>query len=168
MMTPELDSIEKFADFHDTYLARNIQLADSKAGVIATAAAGTIGLLLSQNQFLAALRSAAFSPDWWLSRTTTLALCITGVLAFCVIAPRRAMSKEHPVDFDQVGRFASAHEFMAELQRQGPDGLAECRVAMCYQTAKVCSQKHRLLRRALFFAALAALLTAVGFVRFAP
>ena len=162
----DLEYLARFANFHDQYLSHNIQLADSKAGVIATAAAGTMGLLLSQNQFLAALRAAAFSADWWLSRATSVALCMAGLLAFFVIAPRSAKSKDHPIDFEQVAEFPDAGAFMADLQRRGPDGITECRIAMCYQTSKVCTQKYAFLRRALRFAALAALLTAIGFIRF--
>jgi hypothetical protein len=165
-MNQQFDSLKQFADFHDGYLARNIQLADSKAGVLATAAAGTMGLLLSQDQFRAALRGAALSTDWWLSRATVAALCIAFLLSFFVIAPRSAKSKNHPVDFEQVAEFADAGAFMAELQRRGPDGITECRLAMCYQTAKVCALKHAFLRRALSFAAIGALLTAIGFIRF--
>jgi len=162
----DLEYLERFATFHDQYLCHNIQLADSKAGVIATAAAGTMGVLLSQNQFLAALQAVAFSADWWLSRATTAALCMAGLLAFFVIAPRSAKAKDHPVDFEQVAEFPDARAFMADLRRRGPYGVTECRIAMCYQTSKVCTRKYAFLRRALRFAALAALLTAIGFVRF--
>lgn len=165
-MNQRLDYLANFADFHDEYLARNIQLADSKAGVIATAVAGTMGLLLSQEQFRRALREAAFSADWWLSRTTVGALGLAFLLAFFVIAPRTAKSKDHPVDFEQVAEFPDAHAFLADLQRRGADGITECRIANCFDIARVCVQKYTFLRRALFFAALGALLTVLGFIRF--
>jgi hypothetical protein len=165
-MNQRLDYLTHFADFHDEYLARNIQLADSKAGVVATAVAGTIGLLLSQAQFRAALREAAFSADWWLSRATVGALCLAFFLAFFVIAPRSAKSKGQPVDFEQVAEFPDARAFLADLQRRGPDGVTECRIANCFDIAKVCVQKYAFLRRALSFAGLGAILTAIGFIRF--
>jgi hypothetical protein len=165
-MNQRLDYLTHFADFHEQYLARNIQLADSKAGVIATAVAGTIGLLLSQAQFRTALRAAAFSADWWLSGATVAALGFAFLLAFFVIAPRSAKSKDHPVDFEQVAEFPDARAFLADLQLRGADGVTECRIANCFDIARVCVQKYAFLRRALSFAAIGVMLTAIGFIRF--
>jgi hypothetical protein len=158
--------LNEFADFHEDYLTHNIMLADSKAGVLATATAGLVGFLLSQSQFRAALAAQSFTIDWWLSRATVTTLGLAFILAFIVIAPRIDRSARNPANFAQVAKLPSAKQFLADLDERGPDGIAEWRITNCFETAKVCALKYTYLRRAMFLAALGALLTAIGFVRF--
>lgn len=158
--------LEQFADSHDDYLAHNIQLADNKAGVLATATAGLVGFLLTQTQFRSALGRSAFTVDWWLSRGTVVTLGMTFILAFIVIAPRIDKSAGNPVNFAEVAKLPDAAAFIADLERRGPDGVAESRIVNCYDTARVCALKYAYLRGAMYLAAFGALLTAIGFMRF--
>jgi hypothetical protein len=167
MVQEQQSYLIQFANFHDDYLTRNIALADNKAGVLATAMAGLLGFLLSQAQFRLALAQPAFTVDWGLSRATVIALALTFILAFIVIAPRIDKSAGNPVNFGEVAKLPCATAFIADLRRRGPDGIAESRIVNCYDTSRVCALKYAFLRKAMFFAALAAVLTAVGFLKFA-
>jgi hypothetical protein len=166
MVQEEQSYLVQFANFHDDYVTRNIVLADNKAGVLATATAGLLGFLLNQAQFRSAVAQAAFTVDGGLSRAAVITLALTFILAFMVIAPRIDKSADSPVNFAEVAKLPSGMAFMADLQRRGPDGITKSRILNCYDTSRVCALKYAFLRKAMFAAALAALLTAIGFLKF--
>ena len=143
----------EFATFHEGYVSRYIQLADAKAGTALVITAGTLGYLLGQDAFVAAL---AFRSNSWLALLAYLGglpLAVSSALFFHVIAPRGSKPGKGLVYFDDVAR-RSAGEFVDAVRSAGAEDLARERLEHAHAIAGVCRRKYIWLRRAMFSAGL--------------
>lgn len=138
----------EFATFHEAYLSRYIQLADAKAGTALVFTGGTLGYLLGQDPFLAALRLQSTCPMSILAVLSGLLLSGSAVLSFVVIAPRGSKPGTGLVYWEDVARL-TATEFIEAVHGTGPDGLARERLSHTHTIAGICERKYRWLRRAL-------------------
>ena len=143
----------EFATFHEAYVSRYIQLADAKAGTALVITAGTLGYLLGQDAFVAAL---AFHSNGWLAVLAYLGglpLAASSALFFYVIAPRGSKPGKSLVYFDDVAR-RSAADFVDAIRSVSAEDLARERLKHAHAIAHVCRRKYIWLRRAMFSGAL--------------
>ena len=140
-----------FASFHEGYIRHYIALADTKAGVLFTLAAGIIGYLLNDHQIQATITAPSCSSEFVVLILALLSLVLVAALAFFVIAPRlSAPSGEGLVFFGAVAKKASSDDFLTEIAASPDERLTEARLKHCYDTAKVCSRKYELLKAAIW------------------
>ncbi len=148
-----------FASFHEGYIRHYIALADTKAGVIFTLAAGVIGYLLNDEDIQATIVVPSCSSGFVVLILALLSLGLVSALAFFVIAPRLSSpSNEGLVFFGSVAKKASSEDFVTEIANSSEDRLTEARLKHCYDTAVVCSRKYALLKAAIWLTPISLLL----------
>ena len=141
----------EFASFHEGYVRHYIALADTKAGVIFTLAAGVIGYLLNIDDIQATLLAPTCSAFFAFSLLALLSLGTVAALAFLVIAPRLASpSNEGLVFFDSVARRTKGEEYAQDIGAHTEDDLTEARLKHCYDISRVCSRKYGFLKKAIW------------------
>lgn len=143
----------EFAGFHEEYLSRYIQLADTKAGTALVVVAATLGYLLGLDKFVSALCLHGTWPTSGLAISTSILLSAAGAASFAVIAPRGTPPGNGLVYWEDVaGR--SRDQFVADVGAAGTDGLAMERLRHTYILSTICRRKYRVLRAALWAGAL--------------
>lgn len=139
----------EFAGFHEGYLSRYIQLADTKAGTALVVVAATLGYLLGLDKFVSALCLHGTWPTSGLAIATSLLLGVAGAASFAVIAPRGSPPGNGLVYWEDVaGR--TRDQFVADVGAAGADGLAKDRLRHTYVLSTICRRKYQVLRAALW------------------
>ncbi len=152
-----------FAAFHEGYIRHYIALADTKAGVIFTLAAGIIGYLINDDEIQATIVAPSCSSAFFVLILALLSLGLVAALAFFVIAPRlSAPSNEGLVFFGAVAKKASSEDFVTEITASPDERLTEARLKHCYDTATVCFRKYELLKVAIWLTPISLLLALVS------
>jgi hypothetical protein len=141
---PELE----FATFHEGYVSRYIQLADAKAGTALVVTGGVLGYLLGQDGFVAELTLRSGYWEAALAIAAGLALAVSAVLCFAVIAPRGSKPGTSLVYFGDVARRQTA-DFVDAVRTAGVDGLVRERLGHTHAISGICRRKYGLLRVAL-------------------
>lgn len=143
------ESHQTFAEFHEPYVGRYIELADAKAGVTFTIASGALGYFLSLDRVLALLKSPAISTEFCLALLTVGLLATTAGISFFVIAPRQGHSGDDIVFWGSVASLKNAAEFVSRVGGTSEGDLIRARLVHCYDLARVCRSKYVWLRRAM-------------------
>lgn len=150
----ELGQLElEFAGFHEEYLSRYIQLADTKAGTALVVVAATLGYLLGLDKFVGALSLHATWPISVLAIVTSVLLGGAGAASFAVIAPRGSPPGTGLVYWEDVAR-RTRGQFIADVAAAGADGLARERLTHTHVLSAICRRKYQVLRAALWAGAL--------------
>lgn len=134
-----------FADFHEGYLARYIQLADAKAGTVLVAVTLVIGYMLGSGATVAVLRSPAVT---WSFAATGLSLLLLIASAWCgamVVWPRTGGVDYGLVFWARVAGM-SEQDYIEAVGQAGPEGIAHERLRHCHALAGVCTAKYWWLR----------------------
>ncbi len=140
-----------FASFHESYVRHYIALADTKAGVVFTLAAGIIGYLVNNDDIQDTILAPSCSAEFVISILAFLFLGLVTALAFLVIAPRLTVSSnEGLVFFGAVAKKATGEIYLRELAASTEQSLTEARLKHCYDTAKICSRKYDFLKKAIW------------------
>lgn len=140
-----------FATFQEGYIRHYIALADTKAGVIFALASGIIGYLLNDAEVQATILAPSCSSEFIVPILALVSLGVVSALTFFVVAPRlSATSSERLVFFGAVSKKASSDDFVSEIEASSDEQLIEARLKHCYDTAKVCSHKYKILKAAIW------------------
>lgn len=143
----------EFAGFHEEYLSRYIQLADTKAGTALVVVAATLGYLLGLDKFVSALCLHGTLPKSGLAIATSVLLGVAGATSFAVIAPRGSPPGSGLIYWEDVAR-RTRDQFVVDVGTAGADGLALARLRHTYVLSLICRRKYQVLRAALWAGAL--------------
>lgn len=137
-----------FSEFHEGYVSRYIQLADTKASWLFALVSAlivflvtsdyfeTIDLFAVENCFLTVLLSLTFGM-----------LIISAIFAFLVIAPNlRSPSGEGLVFFGSVAKHENSAAYVSKVSGLSEQEMANLRLQHCYDLSKVCSKKYNRLK----------------------
>ena len=78
------------------------------------------------------------------------ALSLGAFLALLVVIPRTSGSRRGFLFWEAVAEYESGRQYFDDLWRLSPPSLVQVKVEHCYEMAKVCRRKYRMLRYALW------------------
>ena len=153
-------------DAQESYISKNIQLADAKATVTMLAASGAIAFLLKEKQFGAATIDALASIptlvthfggkaiwDEWLALATFLCLALCAALAFWTILPRTRSPDwrlgANAFFWGDAAKFSSSTadgNYVDFVSRLSDDQVSKQKLANLHALSIVCTQKMRVLQ----------------------
>ena len=136
----------RFADFHEQYTGKYIELADAKAGATFAVSAGILAYLLNKQTILDILKKHPLDFNFALVVCVIIALALSAALAFWVVAPRRASSKSDGFVFwGTVAQLPSASAFEKRVTDANKSEITMARLSHCFDLSRVCAKKYSLL-----------------------
>lgn len=145
--TASADLGSRVADFLHGPLIQTIVMADRKAGILFTLVSAALLYLVT--------RVPAAPMTWqgglWLA--VVVALVVSAVCAFAVIFPRVHAQRTDILFWAGIARFPDAKSYHDAITRTDEAGLNAAKVRYCYDLARICDRKFRLLKVAMMAAA---------------
>ena len=175
------DGLREFCTFHEDYVSRNIQLADTKAALVLLAFSSVIALSLRDPQFMEAMRkgfplsvSRPFSLQSFLALASFF-LCGVGIaLAFWVVLPRfdtgrQAGQKAGYTFWKDVSSRARGDlaAYVQVMKSLSDEALLDDRLHHLAQLSRICSRKMSLLPFSMWIGALGVVAAAAWIILFA-
>lgn len=150
--SPTLDGHHwEFADFEEGYIRSYISLADTKAAWCFTIATGMLAFLFSQNSTQHVLLKPEWSCGLILLVVAVVLLTLSALCSFRVVAPRlKSPSGEGIVFFGAVAAQGNSDSYVSAVAAKTKQSLTEARLKHCYDVARVCTGKYKLLKRAIW------------------
>ena len=156
--------VEAFASAQEGYITNYIQLADGKAlGAFAWASA-TAAFLFNQSAFLDVLRTPALTADWVFAALSSLALIASAGASTMVVAPRLWSSGRGLIFWAAISEHVTEDSYIQSIEASSREALARARLRNTFHLAKICTRKYRLLRIAIWAAALGFAFSALWFL----
>lgn len=150
--TPQLDSFHnEFAAFHEGYVSRYIELADTKAAWTFAIASGLLAYIFNDETLRAVLRTPQWDGEFLFLAATAVLLAISAALSFIVIAPRLGTSGESVVFFGAVASRTSADVYVKDIASKSESDLTDVRIRHCYDLSKICHRKYGWLKASIWF-----------------
>jgi len=150
--TASADPGGRVADFLHGPLIQTIVMADRKAGILFTLVSAALLYLFT--------RFPADPLTWrgglWLA--VVGALVVSAVCAFAVIFPRVRSRHADILFWGGIARFSDAKSYHDAIKRTDEAGLNAAKVRYCYDLARICDRKFRLLKVAMTATALGLIL----------
>jgi len=143
------DAAISFANFHEQYVGKYIQLADSKASFVFAFATGISAYLLTSKNILEIVIRPSLSLPFFIWSTIIVLLALSAAFAFFVIFPRQSTSSGDLVFWKSVASFNSAEEYVRSFSNVESSEIAHQRLKHCYDLSKICVTKYELLRRSM-------------------
>lgn len=140
----------EFASFEESYIARYIALADTKAGFVFTGASAVLVYLFNKDDVRSVALHPAWTPACGLLGIALFFLTVAGLFAFSTIAPRLAASGDGVVFYGAVAAHPSARGYRSAVAKLSEAELSDARLIHCYDLAKVCQRKYDALRRSMW------------------
>jgi hypothetical protein len=138
-----------FAEFHEGYVSRYIELADTKASWAFAIAAGAIAFMAG-NDHIRAMLGGDWNSAFVLVLTTSMLLLVSSVFSFLVIAPRLGNSSgEGLVYFGAVAQMKSAEAYVRAISSHTEAQMTEARLKHCYELSRICTRKYEYLGKAI-------------------
>lgn len=141
----------EFASFTHQYVRDYINLADQKATFFFTGATALLAFLYSRNVSARWLKPLM---TWNILDTTTFvamaALAGAAFLALLVVIPRTPGSRRGFLFWEAVAEYETGRQYADELWLLSPPSLFQVKAEHCFELAKVCRRKYRMLRCALW------------------
>lgn len=159
----DAEARERFAEGAHQYVREYIRLADQKASFLFTAATALLAFL-HKNEVSAKWLKPVM--QWNILDTmafvamTALALGI--LLALSVVIPRRLGSRRGFLFWEAIAEYDSGRQYSDELRLLSAATLSQVKAEHCFDLARVCCTKYRILRGAIWTGAVG--LTASLFV----
>jgi len=149
-----------FSEFHEGYVSRYIQLADTKASWIFALVSALIVFLITSDDFekfdLFAVENCLLVI---LLLLTFGMLIISAIFAFLVIAPNlRSPSGEGLVFFGSVAKHENSGAYVNKVSGLSEQEMANLRLQHCYDLSKVCSKKYNRLKVSIWLGSIGVLL----------
>ena len=133
-----------FAEFHESYVSRYIQLADTKAAWSFAISASLLAFVVAradlQNMFASFSDNAISSV---LLAATILLLIGSAFCSFAVIRPRLSTSGESLIYFGAVAKKQSSDHFVRDVAIKSASEIAELRLKHSFDISKICMQKYQ-------------------------
>jgi len=154
--TPEdAEARERFAEGAHQYVREYIRLADQKASFLFTAATA----------LLAFLYKSGISTKWlkplmqWnildmIAFVAMTALALGVLLALLVVIPRTPGSRRGFLFWEAIAEYENCRQYSDELRLLSAATLSQIKAEHCFDLARVCRTKYRILRGAIWTGAL--------------
>jgi hypothetical protein len=140
-----------FASFAHQYFRDYINLADQKATFFFTGTTALLAFLYSRNVSARWLKPLM---TWNILDTVAFvamaALAGGAFLALLVVIPRTPGSRRGFLFWEAVAEYATGRQYADELWLLSPPSLFQVKAEHCFELAKVCRRKYRMLRWALW------------------
>ena len=163
---------KEFAEFHEGYVSRYIQLADTKASWVFALASALLVFMVSDNDLNAmyiSLKGDVIGNGIILGIILGIfaLLLLSALFAFLVIAPNlRSPSGEGVVFFGTVAKYQDNNTYVTTVAKLTDQEMTKLRLKHCFDVSKVCAKKYKNLKCAIWLGATGAfLLVALVFLR---
>ena len=140
---------EGFVSFEHMYLLTYIQLADSKASVFLAMTSGALAYIFGRYGF-AWLSFRDIGSHMVVLLVAMALLALSAAYAFAVIVPRLGNPVRSIIHFRSVVRLGSARDYADDIIATPRREMFEQQIAWCYDLARVCARKYRLLDMSLW------------------
>ena len=159
------DACERFIESVHDYVREYIRLADQKAAFLFTGATALLAFLYKTG-VSARWRSPVMT--WNLLDIATflavVALAVSVVLALLVVMPRTSGSRRGVVFWKAIAEFQTGRHYSDEVRMLSAATLSQIKAEHCFDLAKVCRQKYRMLRGAMWVGGIGLAAAVVVFV----
>lgn len=165
---PLLEHHKEFSEFHEGYVSRYIQLADTKASWVFALTSALLVFMVSDsdlNKLYLVLKGDLIGTSIII---IIFAFLLMGALfSFLVIAPNlRSPSGESLVFFKSVADQKDSGTYVTNVAKLDDHEMTNLRLQHCYDLSKVCTRKYKYLKRSIWLGAIGAfLLVALVFLR---
>ena len=151
------ESLTRFAEETHQYIREYIRLADQKAAFFLGFSAALLSFLYSVNVSQRWLKSPTL---WsWVDLVAFLAmvgLALAAILSFAVVIPRLKKSNRGIIFWDSIAQFSSSLQYLERVHRATPEELVRTKLEHCFDLARVCQRKYRLLGLSVWLGAVGA------------
>ncbi len=155
VLTRDAEAKAKFAEEVHQYIREYIRLADQKATFFFAASTALLAFLYKNG-----VSSHWLKPvmTWNILDTVAFlgmaALAVCAVMSVFVVIPRTPGSRRGYIFWDAIAEYDTARQYADELDRLTGPTLTQLKAEHCFDLARVCRKKYRVLRIALWFAAI--------------
>ena len=139
-----------FAEFHEGYVSRYIELADTKAAWTFAIATGLLAYAFGSEKIGPLFSSPKFEWPFVVLLISACLLAASASFSFLVIVPRLSMTSEGIVYFGAVSRRKSAASYSREIRAKNEAELTNARLMHCYDLSAICWRKFSRLRAAIW------------------
>jgi hypothetical protein len=146
-----IEARAKFTDEVHQYIREYIRLADQKATFFFTGGTALLAFLYKND-----VSSRWLKPilTWNVIDTVAfaamVALALAAFLAILVVIPRTPGSRRGFVFWEAIAEYESGRHYADELASLSPASLAQAKAEHCFDIAKVCRRKYRVLKYAIW------------------
>lgn len=151
----------RFADFHEQYVSKYIQLADAKAGTVIVAVSVVIGYLFGSKETMAVLHAPGMGWSFGVAFLSILLLTGSAGCAALVVWPRTGGVPHNLIFWERVAAM-ERQDFLDAVGQAGSADLARERLKHCHAIAATCTRKYRWLRASFVLGGIALVLSGVG------
>jgi hypothetical protein len=145
-VTKDYKAYSEFAEFHEQYVSKYIQLADAKAGAWFAVVSGICAYLVNGGAFVKILISPSWSWIFALAFMTAVLLLTSAAASFLIIFPREAKTAEGVVFWKSVASFVKAGDFVRRITGMSFEQISLERLTHCYDLSRICRAKYQWLR----------------------
>ena len=150
----DAEARERFAETTHQYVREYIRLADQKATFLFTGATALLAFLYKNDVSARWLRPVM---QWNILDTIAfvamIALAIGVLLALCVVVPRAPGSRRGFLFWEAIAEYDSGRQYADELHLLTPASLSQIKAEHCFDLARVCRAKYKMLRAAIWTSA---------------
>ncbi len=147
----DLDTKTDFTSFAHKYIRDYINLADQKATFFFTGATALLAFLYNKDVSTRWLKPVM---NWNILDTIAfvamVALAVGAFLSLLVVIPRTPGSRRGFLFWEAIAEYETGRQYADELWLLSPPSLFQVKAEHCFDLAKVCRRKYRMLRCALW------------------
>lgn len=147
----EAEARERFAEGAHQYVREYIRLADQKASFLFTAATALLAFLYKNEVSARWLKPIM---QWNILDTIAFvamtALALGVLLALLVVIPRTPGSRRGFLFWEAIAEYDSGRQYSDELRLLSAATLSQVKAEHCFDLARVCRTKYRILRGAIW------------------
>lgn len=147
----DADARERFADAAHQYVREYIRLADQKATFLFTSATALLAFLYKNEVSARWLKPIM---QWNILDTVSFvamtALAIGVILALLVVVPRMSGSRRGFLFWEAIAEYHGGRQYSDELRLLSAASLTQVKAEHCFELARVCRTKYRMLRAAIW------------------
>lgn len=147
----DAEARERFAEATHQYVREYIRLADQKASFLFTGATALLAFLYKNQVSSRWLRPIM---QWNILDTVAFvamtALAGGVLLALLVVVPRMSGSRRGFLFWEAIAEYDTGRQYSDELRLLSAATLAQVKAEHCFELARVCRTKYRILRAAIW------------------
>jgi hypothetical protein len=162
---PDSDAHTKFSEFIHQYIREYIRAADQKATFFFAGSTALLAFLYRNN-----LSARWMKPimQWNLldvvSFVAMMALAVGALTAVFVVIPRTPGSRRGFIFWEAIAEYATAREYSDEVSSLSAATMSQVTAEHCFDLARVCRRKYKVLRCALWICAVGLAATSLVFL----
>lgn len=149
--TGDAEARESFAEATHQYIREYIRLADQKASFLFTAATALLAFLYKNEVSVKWLKPVM---QWnildMVAFVAMTALTLGVLFALWVVIPRTAGSRRGFLFWEAIAEYDNGRQYSDELRSLSAATLCQIKAEHCFDLARVCRTKYRILRAAIW------------------